>query len=413
MDVYLHRKLAGSLIQDEHGDMVFEYSPQRLSDGSAIPLSQSLPLRRERYERTEWRRLLRRNLTRGIGNREILAKEFGVSAKNDYSMLELIGGECAGAVTFIPSGKILPDDEERYRPLTNHELAGVLRELPSRPLLADGEDIRISLAGAQDKIAVHIEGSQMTIPLGGAVSTHILKPAIARIKGIVFNELLCMKLAREVGLQTAPTEMETVEGIDYLLVERYDRVRGVHQPLERLHQEDFCQAMGIPAQKKYQNADGPTLKQCFALVSDVSSVPVVDLRALLDGVIFNFLIGNNDAHGKNYSLLYFGQTRLELETRLAPLYDLLSTVYHFHERSSRMAMKIGGEYESDKIYPRHFERLAEEAGLGKPMVLRRVLEVARLVVAALPTVTLDSRASIEVAELIKQRCERTIQRFQQ
>jgi serine/threonine-protein kinase HipA len=411
MDVYLHRQLVGSLIQDEHGDMVFEYSAQRLTDDSAIPLSQSLPLRQERYEQNECAGFFGGILPDG-DKREILAKEFSLSAKNDYSMLELIGGECAGAVTFVPSGEKLPADEERYRPLTNHELAKALRELPSRPLLANGEDIRISLAGAQDKIAVHISDNQIYIPLAGAMSTHIIKPESAHVDDIVFNELLCMKLATAIGLQAAEVELGNTDGINYLLVKRYDRTSDEAAPLSRLHQEDFCQAMGVFSKNKYQYEGGPTLEQSFALVGDVSSIPVIDLRSLLDGVIFNFLIGNNDAHGKNYSLLYFGHTKFDLETRLAPLYDLLSTVYHFRERSSRMAMKIGGEYESDKIYPRHFERLADEANLGKPMVLRRVIELAKLVMSTLPGVTRDDAASIKVAKLIRGRCERTIDRFQ-
>lgn len=122
-------------------------------------------------------------------------------------------------------------------------------------------------------------------------------------------------------------------------------------------------------------------------------------------------IGNNDAHGKNFSLLYTRVTAPEFGTRLAPIYDLLCTT-NYPDLSSRMAIKIGGEYESDRIYPRHFERLAEEAGLGRPMVLRRVIEMARLAIAALPKVTLDNPISIGVAELIRDRCERTIQRFQ-
>ena len=87
-----------------------------------------------------------------------------------------------------------------------------------------GEDgIRLSLAGAQDKIVVHVSGDQISIPLNGAPSTHILKPAIERFEGVVFNEALCMRLAQAIGLHTANMEIGKVEGIDYLLVERYDR----------------------------------------------------------------------------------------------------------------------------------------------------------------------------------------------
>src|SRR5208283_1464877 len=145
---------------------------------------------------------------------------------NDFAMLERIGGECAGAVTFIPEGTSLPEPDNAYRPLSPAELADIVKKLPRRPLLAGEAGIRLSLAGAQDKIAVHVAGGQISLPLNGAPSTHILKPAIERFEGVVFNEALCMHLARAVGLPAANVETRSVDGIDFLLVERYDRHHG-------------------------------------------------------------------------------------------------------------------------------------------------------------------------------------------
>ena len=248
--------------------------------------------------------------------REIIARNLGISARNDFAMLEQIGGECAGAVTFIPEGTSLPEREDTYRPISRPELAEILRTLPRRPLLAGEEGIRLSLAGAQDKIVVHVSGGQISIPLNGAPSTHILKPAIERFAGVVFNEALCMRLARAVGLQAVNVEIGNVEGIDYLLVERYDRaVSADSKSLKREHQEDFCQALGIVPEHKYQSEGGPSLKQCFDLVRATSATPVIDLQALLDAVIFNWLIGNHDAHGKNFSLVYRGDIASGLQTR--------------------------------------------------------------------------------------------------
>src|SRR5260370_24556450 len=141
-----------------------------------------------------------------------------------------------------------------------------------------------------------------------------------------------MNLASTVGLPTAIVEIRTVEDLEYLLVERYDRVHrqvpGGEPVLERLHQEDFCQAQGIVSEMKYQKEGGPSLKQCFQLLRDVSSAPVLDLGHLLDAVIYNYFVGNNDAHGKNFSLLYHGVGTEDLDVRLAPLYDVVSTVYY-------------------------------------------------------------------------------------
>jgi serine/threonine-protein kinase HipA len=409
LDVYLHNELTGQLVQDEGGQMVFDYAESWLNKPGATALSQSLPLRKERFSRNECRGFFGGILPEEA-KREIIARNLGISARNDYAMLEQIGGECAGAVTFIPAGEKLPEQHYGYRKLSANELAAILRELPKRPLLAGDEGIRLSLAGAQDKIAVRIEGNDISLPLGGAPSTHILKPAVDRFDGVVFNEALCMKLAAAAGLPAAAVETRSVDGLDYLLVERYDRT---HRPaaggppvLDRLHQEDFCQAQGIVSETKYQKEGGPSLKQCFGLLREVSSAPVVDLSRLLDAVIYNYLVGNNDAHGKNFSLLYHGIGTANLDIRLAPSYDIVSTIY-YRELSPDMAMKIGGEYSSEKVLPKNFEQLAEEAGLGKALVRQRVPELAEIVIAALGKIDLANPVAAAVAAVIRTRCEKT------
>jgi serine/threonine-protein kinase HipA len=408
LDVYLHDDLVGHLVQDDGGQMLFDYTADWLNRPGASPLSQSLPLRKEVFKGKECRAFFAGILPEE-SKREIIARNLGISARNDYAMLEQIGGECAGAVTFIPAGGALPERNYGYRKLSEKELAGILRELPRRPLLAGDEGIRLSLAGAQDKVAVRIEDGEVSVPLGGAPSTHILKPAVERFEGVVFNEALCMKLAAASGLPAAAVETRTADGVDFLLVERYDRY---HRPapngepvLERLHQEDFCQAQGIVSEFKYQKEGGPSLRQCFALLREVSSAPVIDLARLLDAVIYNYLVGNNDAHGKNFSLLYKNNENGNPEIRLSPLYDIVSTVY-YPELSREMAMKIGREYSSEKIMPEDFEQLAAEAGLGKALVRRRVPELAATVKDALAKIEITHPTAEKVAALIKQRCEK-------
>jgi serine/threonine-protein kinase HipA len=412
LDVYLHRELVGHLIQNDGGQMVFDYAESWLQLPGATPLSHSLPLRRKRFSRKECRGYFAGVLPEE-SKREIIARNLGISERNDYAMLERIGGECAGAVTFLPAGDTLPALDDHYRALSAPELAGILRELPRRPLLAGETGIRLSLAGAQDKIAVRMEGETISLPLGGAPSTHILKPAVERFAGVVFNEAFCMRLAAAVGLPVARTEIRRVEDVEYLLVERYDRTHSQGPEgisLGRLHQEDFCQALGIVSENKYQKEGGPSLKQCFALLREVSSAPVLDLARLLDAVIFNFLIGNNDAHGKNFSLLYRGEVTessgagtANLETRLAPLYDLVSTRY-YPELTRDLAMKIGGEYSSDKVSKANFEQLAEDAGLAKPLVRRRVPELANSILSNLRSTEIEHTVTEALAEQIHTRC---------
>jgi serine/threonine-protein kinase HipA len=412
LDVYLHRELIGHLIQNDGGQMVFDYAESWLEKSGATPLSHSLPLRRKRFTRKECRGYFAGVLPEE-SKRAIIARNLGISERNDYAMLERIGGECAGAVTFVPAGEPMPTRDDHYRALSSTELAGILRELPRRPLLAGETGIRLSLAGAQDKIAVRVEGESVSLPLGGAPSTHILKPAVERFAGVVFNEAYCMRLAAAADLSVAKTEVGRVEDVEYLLVERYDRTHRrttEGATLERLHQEDFCQALGIVSENKYQKEGGPSLKQCFALLREVSSAPVLDLARLLDAVIFNFLVGNNDAHGKNFSLLYRGAGTTLVETRLAPLYDLVSTRY-YPELTRELAMKIGGEYSSDKVSKTNFEQLAEDAGLAKPLVRRRIPELAETVLLNLDKTEIDHPVAEALTEQIRERCEAIRSRF--
>lgn len=406
LDVYLHRDLVGHLVQDDGGQMVFDYAESWLQGRAATALSHSLPLRKERFTRKECSGFFAGILPEQI-QREMVAKNLGISAKNDFAMLEQIGGECAGAVTFMRPGEPLPERAYRYRDLSNKELVDVLKELPRRPLLAGDEDVRLSLAGAQDKVAVRVSGDRISIPLGGAPSTHILKPANERFAGLIFNEDLCLKLAQAAGLSVAKAETRSIEGIDYMLVERYDRnllkTPAGEPSYERLHQEDFCQALGIVSEHKYQNEGGPSLKQCFDLLREVSTAPVIDLQRLLDAVIFNYLIGNNDAHAKNFSLLYPGAG----EARFAPLYDLVCTVY-YPELSKKMAMAIGGEYLSDRISPHHFEKLADEARLAKPLLKQRVPELATSVIESLKTIEVKHPVAAQVAKVIRQQSDKSI-----
>jgi serine/threonine-protein kinase HipA len=413
LDVYLHNDLAGHLTQDDDGDLSFQYAESWLQREGAVPLSHSLPLRAERFRRKECRGFFAGILPEQ-SQREMIARNLGISARNDYAMLERIGGECAGAVTFLPHGEPMPDRHYGYRELSDEQLAVILKDLPRRPLLAGEEGVRLSLAGAQDKLAVRLERGAISLPLGGAPSTHILKPNVERFAGVVFNEAYCMRLAAAAGFPAAAVEIRDVAGIHFLLVKRYDRH---HRPVpdgapvvERLHQEDFCQALGIVPEQKYQKEGGPSLKQCFALLREVSSTPVIDLARLLDLVVFNYIVGNNDAHGKNFSLVYQRGATGELEIRLAPLYDVVSTAY-YPELSQDLAMRIGGQDSSEKVTLRDFEKLAVDAKLGKPLVRERLIEMTERVRDALPKVPVTDPVGGQVADLIRRRSETALRKF--
>ncbi|MEM9622924.1 MAG: type II toxin-antitoxin system HipA family toxin [Pseudomonadota bacterium] len=405
LNVFLHHELAGRLVQDDGGQMVFTYASSWLASEGAYPLSHSLPLREETFSQRECRGFFGGILPEEA-NRTTIAKILGISDKNDFAMLEQIGGECAGAITFLPEGMELPASAYTYRDINEDELYTILEELPRRPLMAGEDGIRLSLAGAQDKIAVRVENGNISIPLGNAPSTHILKPMIEEYAGLVFNESFCMNLANEAGLNVASTAIASVKDKDYLLIERYDRSVGNDGLVTRLAQEDFCQALGLPSELKYQVEGGPSLKDCCGLLRTVSDVSAVDLNVLLNAVIFNLVIGNHDAHAKNFSLL----KQPDGSTRLSPLYDLVSAVY-YPELTENMAMSMGGESRSHFILPEQVEKFATDAGLGKSLVRDRVPEFVLTVNQAIERTEQPHDVSKSVASLIAERCEHLLSRF--
>lgn len=371
LDVYLHSNLVGKLEQNKHGHILFRYTPTWIENPQAIPLSHSLPLLNKTYTSKECQGFFAGVLPEEE-NRKLIASILGVSAQNNFSLLEQIGGECAGAVSFLPQGESVPPCSENYEFLTEKELTYIIQELPKRPLLAGEKDIRLSLAGAQNKLAVFSANEGIALPKHNSPSSHILKPANPRFETLVENEYFCMKLAAALDLPVAEVSYHSVDHTDFLLVKRFDRINTANTRVERVHQEDFCQALGCSPHNKYQNEGGPSLVDCLHLIKHISSSPAQDVLHFLDAVLFNYLIGNNDAHGKNFSFLY----HVTGKTRLSPLYDLVSTMY-YSELSSKMAMKIGSQYVAKQVTKQHWHHFWETSGLNVTSTQKRAIQFTK------------------------------------
>jgi serine/threonine-protein kinase HipA len=266
--------------------------------------------------------------------------------------------------------------------------------LPTRPLLAGENGMRLSLAGAQGKLAVMIRDGKYHLSLEGAPSSHILKPESQHYSGLVENEFTCMRLAKAIGLEVAEVQMEITGEVEFLQVTRYDRMALKGGGLERVHQEDFCQALGIVPELKYQQEGGPNLKQCFNLIREVSTVPGLDVLRFFDAVIFNFLIGNNDAHGKNFSFLY-----TNTGVRLAPLYDLVCT-QAYPDLADKMAMKIGGQRNPARLTPKNWEKFCEDAGLSVSASAKRIKQLVARTGEAIHELENSERSSKRVLDVV-------------
>jgi len=332
----------------------------------------SLPLRDEPYPQGVVRAFLDGLLPEGAARRTV-ARDFGVRENDTFGLIQALGRDSAGALVIQPV-----DDRAPAQPttrtaeaLSDEDIADLVANLRSAPLGAGGR-VRISLAGVQEKLLLtRMPDGAWGRPVDNTPSTHILKPEIAAFPNAVENEAFCMRVAQHLGLDVAPVETTDVLRRKLIVIERYDRVVHEDGSVERLHQEDFCQAAGMPPDRKYEEEGGPSLRRIAGIVQAVASRESVE--TLLRAVTLNVLIGNGDAHAKNFSLLHEGSGRL----RLAPLYDLMSTLWYGDDR---LAMYIDDVRRTDRVTGARLINEATRWGLTR----RRAAEIIEEVLDRTP-----------------------------
>lgn len=336
-------------------DYRFRYAPD-----ATRPISVALPVRGEAYEPAETRAFFDALLPEG-SLREALAARFRLPLTDSFGLLRELGADCAGALQIMEAESAAEEPAVDW--LDEARLAQLMSDLPRRPLgMPEGGRVRLSLAGVQRKaVLVRDAAGRFGEPQNGMPSTHVVKPEPAggEYPGIAVNEFFCMRLAAAVGLPVADVELVTIAGRPCLVVTRFDRDRDV-VPARRLHQEDLCQAIGLAPGFKYASPDRP--RPCFRDIADVldqhGSQPGRDRLTAGRSAVFNFLVGNADAHGKNVSFLHGGG-----KVRLAPLYDLLSTAA-WPDLDRDLAIAIGDEFDVDAITSVSFDDLAGDLGLN-------------------------------------------------
>jgi len=368
LDVFWDMEKIGSYDKFKSGSEQFVYDAAYLLRTGCQPISHSLPLQSEPFSGPRLRPFFS-GLLPEESQRTRIASYLGIAETNDFAFLEAMGGECAGALTILPQGSRPEKSVAAFKPMAYDDLAKVIETLPLRPMLVGEEGLRLSLAGAQSKLPVVVRDGCIGLPVGNTPSTHILKPELSEwFKGIAANEHCCMTLARHLGLSVPETEFMTIGRHPCVLVRRYDRaIDAMTGDVSRVHQEDFCQALGRQPEQKYQMDGGPIVRDVVRLLrSGWSTSPARDVMDFVDLLMYNAIIGNADAHGKNYSMLYRGAER-----RLAPGYDLVSTVF-WPALAKTPAMKIGGSDSVDSLCLGHWKKLAQELSLGYSQLLRRL-----------------------------------------
>lgn len=349
---------------DEAGTWTFEYARSWIEFAQAFDLTPSLPRTAEKITDNGTQRPVQwffDNLLPEDAAREVLAREAQLPTADAFSLLAWFGKESAGAITLAAADDRPP--ESGYVPLSDKELHQRISRLP-RHALASGAPKRMSLAGAQHKMAVCIRDGQLFHPVGDTPSTHILKPdhrETDHYPHAVANECFVMRLAERMGLVVPPVELRYVPDPVYL-IERFDRAVHGARPL-RLHAIDACQLLGLDRSFKYQLSRRETVVRCIELCLNRAE----SRQQLLRWALFNVMVGNGDAHLKNMSFLVDADG-----IRLAPFYDLLSTESYQAESDSvprwpatRLSMPIGNAQTFRAVTREEFLLFAEELGSGR------------------------------------------------
>ncbi|MEQ1723272.1 MAG: type II toxin-antitoxin system HipA family toxin [Pseudobdellovibrio sp.] len=348
--VWMPPNLVGKLQVDKNDTLTFQYEKSWEENPKAFALSNSLKLDAKKIYGKEADFFFSNLLPEGNA-RESLCRKMGISIDNNFELLSRIGRDCAGALILTEEDTLIEENAD-LKKVSIEDLKKWLSR-GSGGLLdmqVQGE-LRLSLAGAQNKLPIVYINGEFYQPLGSHPTTHILKPPPDRFKYIPENEWFQSRLAFHMGFNVANSKLIKI-GSDYsLLVERYDREQSDNQ-WKRLHQEDFCQALGVSGKKKYQIEGGPSAVDCVNLISLRSDDALEDTNSLIRWLIFNVLIGNCDAHAKNVSLL----RQPNGIWGLAPLYDLVATRI-YDELSHNLAMSVDSQYDSGTIYLKHWKNL--------------------------------------------------------
>jgi len=363
-------------------------------------LSLALPLTRDRYPNGATRAFLDGLLPEGEPRRAIAA-DLDLPASDAFGLLAALGRDCAGALVVQPDDDPPPPPPTTLtaEPLGADDLGELVANLRGAPLGVD-RNVRLSLAGVQEKLLLtRMPDGAWGRPVAGTSSTHILKPEIERFGNTVENEAFCMTVARRLGLDVAGVETTAVDGRPVLVVERFDRIVDPDGTVHRLHQEDLCQAFGLPPERKYEQDSGPTLARAARLLRDVAdqAAPERFLRALA----LNVALGNCDAHGKNFSLLHTESGAL----RLAPLYDLLST--RLYPLDETLAMYVDSVQKADRVTAGRIVAEAVRWGMARGAAEEIVADTLDRLPAAVSAATEEiDGLPPELPELVVERVER-------
>lgn len=392
LDVFLLGTHAGRLSQEKGGKHWFTYL-----DGYTGPaLSLSMPTTSRRWGPERVEPFITGLIPDDHRVLEQIAREHDLVAGNPFSLLKVLGRDCAGAVQFLPSGQT-PDMESSLRPVTEDEIADRLARIsgPSAESWLAGRE-HWSLAGVQAKIALHRDPhtGAWSEALGAAPTTHIIKPA-GPLPQHALNEVLCLRSLSWLGVPAARTELHDFGGIPAVVSARWDRRTTSTGSIDRIPQEDLCQAMHVHPRNKYASDGGPQAYEIARFLTDAAPGQRL-AEQFTEALVLNVLLGNTDAHAKNYSLL----RPVDGDIQLAPIYDVASVFPYDDSAQHRLAMKIGGRNIPAEIERRHWHRYADKAGLPYDSMDRALISCASRLPTAMQKAVIEMVTSSTSGPLV-------------
>jgi serine/threonine-protein kinase HipA len=381
LDLLIEGELIGRVRMNKAGRLSFDYEPRWRDSTHGHSLSISMPIASITYSHNLVSSYLWNLLPENPNILQRWGQQFHVSAANPFKLLTFVGADVPGAAQFFPPAQLVTIQLQQ-RPSINwinlDELAQRLAQLRSdaAAVRRPSDPGKMTLPGAQAKTAFcwDNKGKRWGVPSGRAPTTHIIKPAVPGFDGLVENEHLCQVIAAQLGLPAAKSSVLPLGDTSYIVIERFDRLPAAPGSafVQRVHQEDICQALGLMPGRKYQQDGGPGIADIVSLIRRVSSNPSTDVDRFLDANAFNWLIGGTDAHAKNYSLLIGAGD----EVRLSPLYDLSSQLPYPEFIEQNVAMKIGDYYEIPLIGFTEWQSLASECAVNPEILVNRLRHFA-------------------------------------
>jgi len=380
LQLFIENQKIGSLWIDESDESYkFSYNEEWRKNGYAI--SPHLPLN-ENFNSGTVKRFLENLIPEGKGLEDITAFAH-ISKNNTFAIIKAIGYDTSGALMF---GQIQESNIPLFREIPYEELSLRIAEIQDKSIIIWDKKERLSLAGVQEKLPVIIKDGKIGLGDGTLSSTHIMKFQTNKQSHLVINELFCMQLAKAIGLNVAPVELQRFQGAPVLLVKRFDRVYEVDS-VKRLHVIDACQMLDLPSSYKYERnfgsgrdvkdiREGASFEKLFAK-ADICEVPAVAKLELLNWSIFNLLIGNSDAHAKNFSFFISKQG-----IKPTPFYDLLCILAH-EDVEHDMAMAYGDEFHPNEIQAYQLREFAHNIGINYKLVSQTIKKQTKAIAKVL------------------------------